>query len=548
MPHPRVAVLPALTLLLASHICSVRAQRTFSEPEDWQYFPSMAAITSASESHEGIYFSTLDGVIFFDYFTGQLSLEPEINMGLPSRRLHQVYYDVTTNALWVVHDEGIAFRMPTDDWWRFVPFTALPDNFRGRAVARVGGSFDGIWIDMYGVYTQLNAFTGDFMRRDIVYPDNPVTWNVSRSGFLDPPSLMGWFTTGEWSTSINEFLGPGFMTAVPLFVIRDRDDQVWFGTDLGVLFRGDTFTKQLVALQAGIVPKPVITIFLDGNRVWFADNAFRRQGTQPASRGGYFLSSFDEEVSTWRHYSSLASEAIRDVGVNDMLRVGRHLWLATMNGIVLLDTKTDEWAAIGANAGLRDRAIWDMERHGQEVFVATYRGIDIINPATHRVVPQDSLSSPSPLTEVYALHSTGDLLYAGTADGIYEYNQDSAIKWRRVSSLPAISLWGTGEDMYVVANNLVFHHGPDDRDFELMPIPHIGEAKILEISGYGSYIWLATSQGAVIQDRKGTRQFIFNRQEGLPSDVVYAVVPTARWVWFLTKEGVVRFNWSAYFD
>jgi ligand-binding sensor domain-containing protein len=102
--------------------------------------------------------------------------------------------------------------------------------------------------------------------------------------------------------------------------------------------------------------------------------------------------------------------------------------------------------------------------------------------------------------------------------------------------------------MFVVANNYIYHRGPKDKDFTLYSIPLSGEAKILEIKGYGSYIWLATSRGAVVYNRRKRRMFTFGRNEGLPSDVVYAVEPGADWVWFLTRDGVVRFNWRAYFE
>ncbi len=99
-----------------------------------------------------------------------------------------------------------------------------------------------------------------------------------------------------------------------------------------------------------------------------------------------------------------------------------------------------------------------------------------------------------------------------------------------------------------MANNYVYHRGPNDRDFTLYTIQLSGAAKILEIKGYRSYIWLATSRGAVLYDRRTRSRFTFGRNEGLPSDVVYAVEPGADWVWFLTSDGVVRFNWRAYFD
>ncbi|MBA7652888.1 MAG: hypothetical protein GH143_09970 [Calditrichaeota bacterium] len=547
MPCRRDSLRPVAALLFLFLAKGAAGQHFPYEPEDWQYIPGTAAITSASEGSDGIYFSTFDGLLYFDYYTQRLDHLPEINMGLPSHRLYHVYHDASTNALWVVHDDGIAFRLRTDDTWRQVPFMSLPDYFQGRSVIRVGGSFDGIWIDVDGVYTLLNSFTGGFMRRDMAGPDGPVDWNTSQAAFLEPPDLLGWITTGQWSTNIREFLGPGYLTAVPTFVFQDRYNRFWYGTDLGTLFRGDLYTRHLEDFQAGIAPKPVITLFVDGDRVWFADNAFRREGSGYPRKEGYFLSAWDEAISSWRYYSSLSSEAIRDVRVNDMLRVGRQLWLATMDGIVLLDTRTEAWGFIGSKAGLRDRAVWDLERHGDEIFAATIRGIDRISPATRRVIPDDSLSV-SPVVEVYTLFSAGQILYAGTADGIYAYHDNRPVKWWRASSLPATSLWHDNNDMFVVANNYIYHRGPKDKDFTLYSIPLSGEAKILEIKGYGSYIWLATSRGAVVYNRRKRRMFTFGRNEGLPSDVVYAVEPGADWVWFLTRDGVVRFNWRAYFE
>lgn len=547
MPCRRDSLLPVAALLFLFLAKGAAGQHFPYEPENWQYIPGTAAITSASEGSDGIYFSTFDGLLYFDYYTQRLDHLPQINMRLPSHRLYHVYHDASTNALWVVHDDGIAFRLRTDDTWRQVPFRSLPDYFRGRSVIRVGGSFDGIWIDVDGVYTLLNSFTGEFMRRDVAGPDGPVDWNTSQAAFLEPPDLLGWITTGQWSTNIREFLGPGYLTAVPTFVFQDRYNRFWYGTDLGTLFRGDLHTRHLEDFQAGIAPKPVITLFVDGDRVWFADNAFRREGSGYPRKEGYFLSAWDEAISSWRYYSSLSSEAIRDVRVNDMLRVGRQLWLATMDGIVLLDTRTEAWGFIGSKAGLRDRAVWDLERHGDEIFAATIRGIDRLSPATRRVIPDDSLSV-SPVVEVYTLFSASQILYAGTADGIYAYQDDRPGKWWRASSLPATSLWHDNNDMFVVANNYIYHRGPKDKDFTLYSIPLSGEAKILEIKGYGSYIWLATSRGAVVYNRRKRRMFTFGRNEGLPSDVVYAVEPGADWVWFLTRDGVVRFNWRTYFE
>ncbi|MCH7939129.1 MAG: hypothetical protein IID13_05235 [Candidatus Marinimicrobia bacterium] len=513
---------------------------------DWQQLPALSEITSASTGDQGLYFSTLDGLLYFDYFTQTLSPLPELNFGLPERLIYQVYHDRSTLALWIVYQRGVAFRMPTDYYWREVSFSALPDNFDGRWVTHVGGNYDGIWIDSDGVFTQLNSFTGQFMRTTLVPPAPPMEWNVSRADFDFAPDLSGWFGTGEWIATIRDFVGPGGMLAVPTLSIPDQEQQVWFGTDLGLLFRGDRRVRQLELLQAGYTPRQVITMLLDGKRVWFADNAYRRTGKPNPLREGFFLTSWDEQAGRWRYYNGSESELIRDVGVNKMLRVGQRLWLATMEGIALLDTRRGTWGWIGSNDGLLDPAVWDLASHGDFVYAATTAGLAMIDPRTLKVVV-DTLAT-LPRTQVLALLSDSTALYAGTISGLYEYGERVGNQWRRIFDLPVDGLWSSGEELFVVANNLVFQRSAHGRLFEPIALKAPNGGKILDIEGYGPYIWLATSAGAVVFDRRDQRRFTFTRKDGLPSEIIYALIPTSQWVWFLTSAGVVRFNWGAYFE
>jgi ligand-binding sensor domain-containing protein len=525
----------------------VKGQQFAYEPGDIQYIPSTAAITSVSEGPDGIYFSTVDGLLFFDNFTQQMEIVPDLNMGLPSHTLYHVYYDPTTEGLWVVYDGGVAYRLETEEVWHEVSHLALPDFFRGRSVTRLGGAFNGIWVDMGGVYTQLNSFTGDLVQQRISIPNEPVNWNVSQSDFYTPPNLMGWITSGEWTTNISEFNGPGFTRAVPTLLFRDQYDQYWIGTDVGVIFRGDPNTRQLEDYQVGISPKPVITMYVDGDRMWFADNPFRRMGASSERKEGYFLSRWDERIASWRHYSSLLSEAIRDAGINDMLRVGKEMWLATMDGIVLLNTRNETWRYVSSHEGLRDPAVWAVEQYEGEVFVATIKGVDRINPSTRTIIPEDSVSY-SPPVEVYCLETMGNTLYAGTALGIYTFQKKNYTYWRRISGLPATSLWGDQDEIFAIAHNRVYHQKSPSPKFDLYPIQPTGGPKILEITGHGAYIWLATASGAFVFDRREHQKYMIGRRDGLPSEVIYSIKFSDDWVWFITREGVVRMKWEVYFD
>lgn len=410
-----------------------------------------------------------------------------------------------------------------------------------------GGAFDGIWIDMAGVYTQLHSFTGELLEQRISVPNEPVNWNVSRNEFHTPPSLMGWIASGEWIANISEFTGPGFTRAVPTLVFRDQYNYHWFGTDMGVIFRGEPHTRQLEDYQVGIAPKPIITMYVDGDRVWFADNPFRRTGIHAGWKEGYFLSSWDERIASWKYYSSLSSEAIRDPGINDILRIGREIWLATMDGIVLLNTRNETWRYISRREGLRDPAVWAMEHYKGEVFAATIRGVDRIDPVTRSIIQADSLSIPPP-GEVYCLETVGDILYAGTARGIYAFQKEKNDHWQRVSELPAISIWGDQDDIFIIAHNRIYHGASSSPKFNLYPIQPTGGPKIMEIRGDGAYIWAATASGAFVYDRREYQKYRFGRRDGLPSEVIYSIEFSKDYVWFLTKDGLVRLKWRAYFE
>lgn len=507
----------------------------------------MGAITSASEGWDAILFGTTDGLRGYDLFDKRLSTYGHLNAGLPSRQIYQVFEDPFTRGIWVVHGSGISFRWSLDDHWRQVPSVALPDFFKPERVTRLGGSSVGIWLDMDGVYTLLNNFTGAFISRDTALPPDEVTWNTSRYDFPIPPTLTNWMGSDDWMTTITSFEGPGHLTAQPLFKLEDRNRNVWYGTDLGILFRGDLFTFQMTALPTGIAPQPVTVAYLDKDRVWFADNSFRRSGVETPKQEEYFLTSWDEQAGQWRHYSGLQSESIVSTGVNTMLRVGRELWLATMEGILILHTRSGDWRYLGSRAGLSDRAVWDLELFRGDVFAATTRGVDRIDPKKYRVMAPDTLNR-SPVTEVYDLHRSDKTLLAGTAIGVYEYKGKKSMGWRRLSRRVVTSIWQGAGPIYAADGHALFRQDRPGEEFELVSFPVPISGRIVGMRGYKRYIWLATTDGVAVYDEKGEHHAQFNHRNGLPDNMVYDVLPTKDWVWFVTRSGVARFDWKTYFD
>jgi hypothetical protein len=188
-----------------------------------------------------------------------------------------------------------------------------------------------------------------------------------------------------------------------------------------------------------------------------------------------------------------------------------------------------------------------VEQYEGEVFAATIKGVDLGGRRIIKIIPEDSMSY-SPPVEVYCLETIGNTLYAGTALGIYAYQNKNYTHWWQVSGLPAISLWGDQDEIFAIAHNRVYHQKSSSPKFDLYPIQPTGGPKILEIRGHGAYIWLATASGAFVFDRREHQKYMIGRRDGLPSEVIYSIEFSDDWVWFITREGVVRMKWEVYFD
>ncbi len=480
-------------------VCGLAAQYPVEDPIGWEAIPRTGAIYSLSEGNQGIYFGTAGGLLYFDYFTQRLVVKPELNFGISTRSIYQIYEDPRTEAVWIVLADGIKYRLPTDDSWREVSESALPLNFYGNGVTRIGGNDDGIWIDSNGLLTQLNAFSGQLMRQAAQLPANPINWNTSRYESVFAPDVTDWFVNGDWLANIVDFTGPGFLTAATTVSFRDRESQVWFGTDLGVLFRGHSRDYLLDVLQAGVNGSHTTSMYQDGQKIWFADNPRYRTGDYKARDANYFLSSWDERIGKWIYYSALESEAIRETGVNRMLRVGKELWLATDNGITTLKTRSREWNWIAEGAGLKDRVVRDMVLFKGQVFAMGERGVVIIDPDSRKVVSAGDRQLRGQWVNAICANSAH--VYVGTRRGIYQYNHGADGSWELISGLSADQLWCDESDLIIGSNNLIFNGSLKTHDYQLFA-SQLVVGNIHEISANSNYLWLATNVGAIAINRQ----------------------------------------------
>ncbi|MCH8327750.1 MAG: hypothetical protein IID15_04400, partial [Candidatus Marinimicrobia bacterium] len=153
-----------------------------------------------------------------------------------------------------------------------------------------------------------------------------------------------------------------------------------------------------------------------------------------------------------------------------------------------------------------------------------------------------------PRITVDDLHASKEALLAGTTAGIFEYKKGKNQGWLQVSNLRAELVRHSGSHSYAALNRQLYKRTGNSGLFELMSLPTQIEGKILDIGSYGPYIWLATTAGVVVYDELGGRHATIRPRNGLPSGWVFESLPEEKWVWFITRGGVARFNWRTYFE
>ncbi len=324
---------------------------------------------------------------------------------------------------------------------------------------------------------------------------------------------------GQWRTyGVTDGLGALDVWAI----FRDRDGNMWFGTEGGGVSRydGDRWTQFTV--EDGLVESSVYAIVQDADGdLWFGS--------------GQGVSRYDGQ--RWTTYTQRDGLAVSSLAFkSNVLALGPDdaVWYGSdLGSISRFDGQ--QWTTFDEVAGVRLNDVrWDLADRDGAMWFATSNGV-----VRYREGDWDAVILPEGLADLgvnaVAQDSTGALWF-GTASGLSRLQHGT---WTTYLSATLIYEVLCARDGTVWASSSRGFHHFDGHNWRLFPVPLRWVASALEDSR--GDVWFGTwGSGVYRYDGAGLRSY---GSDGISSHVVITIAedPEGR-LWFGTPGGARRYD------
>ena len=533
----------------------------FYEEGDWYILRNPSQIHAITDDNYNVIIGANNGIFTYDKITGELVYDIELMRGLPSDIIKHIYYDDNTDHIWVVHDQGVSFKPLSS----FSYHHLLNSDLIGKGITiidDIGSSSGFIWIRNYQYIVPLNPFSGKFVDiNDAIDEKNNIVWGSSMYGFDGQNIDLSKFYIPDSNWSIgyrvnninnhhidyNVFFDKNGNQIIPTVFYTDSDNNNWVGTDRGFLFYSWGNSKKLDPIQP-ILKKGVISnAYLDKEKKWwFFDSEFKRTGHFDNQFFNYFngdddvfLISWDENNGDWERFNINESINIKSTDVNDVKRLGNHLFVATSFGLLKKDLKNfrSSWDILDSSDGLGDDAVWEVIEHDGKILAMTLNGINEININPFRVIPNDyNLNNQ----KNYDMEVYDNNLFVATNRGVKKidlsFNNNLFVSDRvcyqiEIDNESLYCLNRTISRLKLSSNNfkeLVFDN--NIRNFELC----------------NNYIWINLVDRARLINMNNGESWYYDQDDGIQGNEIFNIDCDNDWVWFISNKGVALFNWEKY--
>ena len=422
-------VIPAILWGLLS-ITPVTARALQYSAEDWVSYTDLRYISSVAVDLKFVYMGTTQGVAVFDRMSGKWGDPVTTGDGLPDKKvdlvgidrftsnlltvsgttIHSMHIDTESWQTYPVHGAGAGFTsigvdpeylwaegpdtkirvnkitggwhpvssVPADIEWFgergevdlgkgkypfLAPYYVLGRNLERYEYTSAVESEMSLWLGTwgYGAYEySLITLSGKHWlmgiaggRADAMYKDGDSFW--FGSGGFESPGITSWQTdTGDWAyySSEREF---GLLSNRVSAITADSE-HVWIGTEDGLTkFRKENGAFKTYTLFDGLPSSEVTAVHIAGESLWVGTSA----GVCVTGRSTWGPERFGE-LRVW---------------VNDLLVLGDTLWVATEDGMFIMDMDAGKWFEFEDPEGLLPVSTVALLADAGKLWFATWGGV-----------------------------------------------------------------------------------------------------------------------------------------------------------------------------
>ncbi len=476
---------------------------------DWVNFGDFRYVTSVAIDQDNVYFGTTGGVLRYDRFFDKWLDPMTITDGLPDSRIDNIAYDPSNDQIWVATPAGNAYYQPTfQRWYSAIEFPAnlARNDYNPSAISilntefgyiyqdgiitdpqmqqyqmtkGVADGFDHLFVGTWGMGpVMINTRYSDLTLLPYGIHDNNVSMIVRVGGDFwagtslpdgPAPGLSRFDKQGQkWKWFVPQYTNG--LASARLFSAIGDGDNVWLGTDYGVIFYRKSDDEFITYGDFASLPSLTVTsLAIDSQWVYVGTdlgvgllnknapfqkrkhkkNSDSSESSADSSYGSGFLSNPKNRLQGWhindlaiidnslyvatdhgalRHRlnSNIDFEFIDTPGkalsteIIDIAQLGDTLLFLTQYDIVAVDSKTGETSKITDPSHFGTCQLRKIACLGSDIWVATNIGLwhYNINDKFPRLYNQnDGMISD----DVRGVTIAGDYLWLATPRGIIRF-------------------------------------------------------------------------------------------------------------------------------
>ena len=513
------------------------------DPDDWYVIRKIGSISSITEDNFLVYLLADNGIFTIDKLSGDIEYNVQLSDKFDNPQI--IYYDNYSDYFWLITRTEIFVKSSVSSYWRNIDYTDLGFDFR-RTIYDIGSSPSYIWIDVGTQIVPVYSYGAKVPKKSEIDESeiDLIKWgNYSNGRSGSSLDISQFLIMDDWNVGLNTINNIDGRKIHPTVLMESSDNDIWIGTREGVLLKGWKPSHRLEIVETGPHSDYITTFFNDLNgNWWFADSPFMRTGKHlDQNFSNYITVSHWSEFDNKWSYSSI--ESIYDVkskDIHDIFSIGRMNYLSSSNGLLIFDIIDNEWNILTQNNGLKDQVLWDIDFYENSLYIATKYGINEVSTLSNTVIPnKDNWIQKFDNIEIYDIETDSNFFYISSANGLYKISHEneeiekiSTRKFKKIQIIDAI-IWALEYSLWRIdleGNEIKYKDG------------------ISDFFIHEGYIWSTNGREIYLSNFKTYEDWNIPLDRGMKNSHIYSLSCDDEWVWFLTNNGIIFYNWTTYND
>ena len=528
------------TLILFSVVDNLSSQPDLRfNPFDWVAYRQTGAINSVSFSDRYAFIGTqMGGVLRFNINSQRFDEPITAAQGLDNNFVTAVHFS-SNGILWVSTSDALQYSLSAEGDWRIIKLSSIGIPNRAN-IYRIGDDGKDIWIDSDGILYRLDSMTG-IVLETIIRQDRTIRWSSGTNNMINDYSnmLFNYTFLDGWMNNLNNILSPDGDYVNITTLAENNFGQMMIGCSDGTFFFGNKSMRMLTPYKFGLASNDVHAIdgknsfwiagrssdlkagitYFDPSRNIFDHYYFEKIINLDSSPifssidlkketlfgGEEKIIFFDKKDDMWTEF--YLPTGLRRTIVNDMMEIDDDLWIATSNGIMIIDKQTKKSFENEITDLLKNDIVYDLLYYKQTIFIATASGLYIYDNKNEIFYEYESFGymgkdfsfSPDRFRFTAISRYRNDIYFA---------NQESIIKFnflnRTWSKFVSADIYGAMEirdievfknNMFIATMNGLVHYNLKDKIVQVFNYKFLG--RINKINIKTSKVWIGTSQGMI---------------------------------------------------